>query len=74
MTDFSPPFCSGFVYSIRGHGTYSEDNKLWASVAGVVERVNKLISVKPLRSRYNPDIGDLVVGRITSVRFYPPSF
>ena len=27
------------------------DNKLYASIAGVVERVNKLISVRPLRTR-----------------------
>ena len=36
----------------RGHGTYTCDGKLYASVAGVVERVNKLICVKPLKSRY----------------------
>lgn len=35
----------------RGHGTYSEGGKLIAAVAGVVERLNKLISVRPLRSR-----------------------
>ena len=28
-----------------------EDDKLYASVAGVVERVNKLICVKPVKSR-----------------------
>lgn len=35
----------------RGHGTYAVDGKLLASVAGVVERVNKLIYVRPLKSR-----------------------
>jgi exosome complex RNA-binding protein Rrp4 len=35
----------------RGHGTYAEDNVLLAAVAGVVERVNKVISVRPLRTR-----------------------
>ena len=40
----------------RGHGTYSVDGKLLASVAGVVERVNKLIYVKPLKSRYSQAI------------------
>ena len=29
-----------------------EEDKLIASVAGVVEKVNKLISVRPLKSRY----------------------
>lgn len=36
-------------------------------ICGVVERVNKLISVRPLRSRYVGDVGDVVVGRITQV-------
>lgn len=36
---------------MRGHGTYLKDEKLVASVAGVVERVNKVVSVRPARSR-----------------------
>ncbi|XP_048587071.1 exosome complex component RRP4 [Nematostella vectensis] len=52
---------------MRGHGTYVQDEKLIASVAGVVERVNKLICVKPFKTRYNGEIGDVVVGRITEV-------
>jgi exosome complex component RRP4 len=40
---------SGFM---RGHGTFTSDEVLHASVAGVVERVNKLISVTPLKTRY----------------------
>ncbi|XP_062929201.1 exosome complex component RRP4 [Mobula hypostoma] len=55
---------TGFM---RGHGTYMEDEKLIASVAGAVERVNKLICVKPLQTRYNGEVGDVVVGRITEV-------
>lgn len=39
-----------------------------ASVVGVKEVVNKLISVRPLKSRYNGEIGDIVVGRITEVQ------
>eukprot|EP01084_Bolivina_argentea_P116714 207324_1 len=66
---------SGFL---RGHGTYvdhvkDEDNqneqkqRLIASVSGTVGRVNRLISVRPPRSRYIGEVGDLVVGRITEV-------
>ena len=51
----------------RGHGVYVNDGKMIASVCGVVERINKLISVKPLKSRYVAKIGDVVVGRVTSV-------
>lgn len=52
---------------MRGHGTYMEDDQLKASVAGVVERVNKLICVKPLKTRYNGEVGDVVIGRILEV-------
>jgi len=38
-----------------------------SSVTGRVERVNKLVSVRPLRARFTPEVGDLVVGRITEV-------
>lgn len=52
---------------LRGHGTYIRDNQLIASVAGVVEKVNQLITVRPLVSRYIGEVGDIVVGRITEV-------
>ncbi|KAH9901022.1 exosome complex exonuclease rrp4 [Cubamyces lactineus] len=53
---------------MRGHGTFVDDEEVVASVAGTVERVNKLITVRAVRSRYNPEVGDLVVGRITEVQ------
>ena len=53
---------------LRGHGTMQRaDGALVATVAGVVERVNKLVSVKPLRSRYTGEVGDVVVARIVDV-------
>jgi exosome complex component RRP4 len=33
-----------------------------------VQKTNKLLSVRPLRARYTPEIGDLVVGRIIEVQ------
>ena len=53
---------------MRGHGTYMQQDDLFASVAGVVERVNKLIIVTPVKTRYNGEIGDVVVGRIVEVQ------
>uniref|UniRef100_A0A670KJX6 Exosome component 2 n=1 Tax=Podarcis muralis TaxID=64176 RepID=A0A670KJX6_PODMU len=44
---------------MRGHGTYLGGEKLIASVAGVVDRVNKLICVKALKTRYNGEVGSL---------------
>ncbi|KAK1924455.1 putative exosome complex exonuclease rrp4 [Papiliotrema laurentii] len=52
---------------MRGHGTYVESDQIVSSVSGTIQRVNKLISVKPVKSRYNPEVGDLVIGRITEV-------
>lgn len=37
---------------LRGHGTQPVNEELLATVCGVVERVNKLVSVRPLRARY----------------------
>lgn len=66
---------------MRGHGTYlaekpspsvdqaqDSDTSIVATVAGTVQKVNKLLSVRPLRARYTPEIGDLVVGRIVEVQ------
>ena len=52
---------------MRGHGTYSHSGNLVSSNAGVVARVNKLVSVRPLRGRYVPSVGDIVVGRVSEV-------
>lgn len=57
------------MYFNRGHGTYMDEHKtLRSSVAGVLEKVNKLISIKPFKTRYQGEIGDVVVGRITEVQ------
>ncbi len=48
---FQSQVTSWFLFDFRGHGTYMDEDKLHASVAGVVERVNKLVSVKPLKTR-----------------------
>ncbi|KAI5289188.1 exosome non-catalytic core subunit rrp4 [Ascosphaera aggregata] len=63
---------------MRGHGTFTPytsstsqqptTNNIVATVAGTVLRTNKLLSVQPLRARYIPEIGDLVVGRIVEVQ------
>ncbi len=39
-------------YFNSGHGTRVEEAQLIATVSGFVERVNKLVSVRPLNSRY----------------------
>lgn len=53
---------------MRGHGTYVANSSLVSCMAGVVEPVNRLVSVKSPRSRYMGEIGDVVIGRILEVQ------
>ncbi|POR38649.1 Exosome complex component rrp4 [Tolypocladium paradoxum] len=55
---------------MRGHGTFIPlgSTDITSSLAGTLTRTNKLLSVRPLRARYTPEIGDLVVGRIAEVQ------
>ncbi|KAK4940197.1 Exosome complex component rrp4 [Elasticomyces elasticus] len=55
---------------MRGHGTYMTEGSttITATLAGPLRKTNKLLSVAPLRARYTPEIGDLVVGRIVEVQ------
>ncbi|XP_038879414.1 exosome complex component RRP4 homolog [Benincasa hispida] len=52
---------------LKGHGTLDLNGEVVATICGVVERVNKLIYVRALRARYKPEVGDIVVGRVTEV-------
>lgn len=52
---------------MKGHGTYSLENQTFSSVAGNVLRLNRLLSVIPIRGRYEAETGDYVIGRITEV-------
>ena len=40
----------------RGHGTQLVDGRLLATTCGIVARVNKLVSVRPLKSRCLPGL------------------
>lgn len=52
---------------MKGHGTYFLDDNTYSLVAGTISRVNRLLSVVPLRGRYQAETGDHIVGRITEV-------
>ncbi|KAG6431890.1 hypothetical protein SASPL_103461 [Salvia splendens] len=52
---------------LKGHGTAEMNDRLVATLCGVVERVNKLVYVRPLRARYKPEIGDIIIGRVIEV-------
>lgn len=51
-----------------GHGTYMDGGTLCCNVAGRVQFVGKLCTVKSMTARYVPEAGNIVVGRIREMR------
>jgi exosome complex component RRP4 len=51
----------------RGSGTYEHNGVIFSSLVGYVAKVNKLVSVRPVKSRYKAKVGDIVVGRVSEV-------
>ena len=52
-----------------GRGTFKENGKICSSLMGRVSLRNKKIRVIPLKSKYVPKKGDVVIGKINDVRF-----
>lgn len=67
---FSSSSTSTLTLTYRGHGTHNSltHPTITATLAGTILKTNKLLSVSPLRARYTPEIGDLVIGRIVEVQ------
>ena len=52
-----------------GRGTFKENGKICSSLMGLVSLRNKKIRVIPLKSKYVPKKGDVVIGKVDDVRF-----
>ena len=52
-----------------GRGTFRENGKVCSSLLGRVSLRNKNIRVVPLKSKYVPKKGDVVIGKVNDVRF-----
>ncbi|WUR04083.1 exosome complex component RRP4 [Vairimorpha necatrix] len=53
---------------IKGHGTQIKNDQLLSSYFGIPKNINKLVTVVPkMFYRYTPEIGDVVIGRVTSI-------
>ena len=52
-----------------GRGTFKDGKSVCSSLMGLVSLRNKKISVIPLKSKYVPKRGDVVIGKIDDVRF-----
>lgn len=53
---------------MKGSGTRVRDSNIISTVAGFVVMHDKLASVDPLKRRYEPEIGHVVVGRVIEVQ------
>ncbi|KZX14847.1 polyribonucleotide nucleotidyltransferase [Methanobrevibacter cuticularis] len=52
-----------------GRGTFKDGDKVCSSLMGLVSLRSKKISVIPLKSKYVPKKGDVVIGEIDDIRF-----
>ncbi|MDR2966387.1 MAG: exosome complex protein Rrp4 [Methanobacteriaceae archaeon] len=52
-----------------GRGTFKEGDIICSSLMGLVSLRNNKISVIPLKSKYVPKKGDVVIGKIDDIRF-----
>lgn len=52
---------------MSGKGTYVIDSIIYSSLVGYVEKIGKVLMVKPLKSRYSGDLGDVVIGRVMEI-------
>ena len=52
-----------------GRGTFKENGKICSSLMGLVSLRNKKLRVIPLKSKYVPKKGDVVIGKVNDVRF-----
>ncbi len=52
---------------IAGENTYKEGNRIYSQKLGLVDFDDKKVFVVPLRGRYIPKVGDIVVGQVTDV-------
>jgi|GEM_PF-60231 len=52
-----------------GRGTFEDNGKICSNLLGLVSLRNKKINVIPLKSKYLPKKGDVVIGKIDDVRF-----
>ncbi|OWT32969.1 RNA-binding protein [Methanobrevibacter sp. 87.7] len=52
-----------------GRGTFRENGKICSSLMGLVSLRNRKVSVIPLKSKYIPKKGDVIIGKINDVKF-----
>ncbi|MCB9362591.1 KH domain-containing protein [Candidatus Woesearchaeota archaeon] len=54
---------------LPSNGTYRNGDKIMASTVGLVNIKGKVIKLIPLRGKYNPKVGDTVIGKVSDILF-----
>lgn len=52
---------------LAGYGTYVEGEKVYARIIGIYEQTDNSIRVIPLKGKYNPSVGDTIIGIVREV-------
>ncbi len=52
---------------VAGSGTYIENGKVYAKFLGLLDRTDTSVRVIPLKGRYIPSVGDVVIGIVREV-------
>ncbi|KAK2952554.1 putative Exosome complex component RRP4 [Blattamonas nauphoetae] len=52
---------------VNGHGTRQTSRGIVSTILGTASLQNKFLSVKPLRTNYQGEVGDVVVGRVVEI-------
>jgi exosome complex component RRP4 len=55
---------NGFM---SGFGTFTEEGIIYSALSGIVETINKLITVIPKNKPYKAEVGDVIIGRVIAV-------
>lgn len=50
-----------------GYGTFVENGKVYAKIMGLMDKTDNLVRIIPLKGRYIPSLGDVVIGIVREV-------
>ena len=52
---------------VAGFGTYVENGKVYSKILGLLDKTETSVRIIPLKGRYIPSVGDVVIGIVREV-------
>ncbi|RLI85908.1 MAG: RNA-binding protein [Archaeoglobales archaeon] len=52
---------------VAGYGTYVEGGKVYAKILGLLDKTDTSVRIIPLKGKYIPSVGDIVIGIVREV-------